>query len=79
MGGISLRRCHQLGVLRIEEAGPFPPQLHDFEAVALSKLEADSHFAQLQGLLETLGLQEARHKASPLPRSWCAWDFSFTT
>ena len=30
-----------------------------FLGVAPSRPEAESHFAQLQGLLETLGLQEA--------------------
>ena len=36
-----------------------------FWGVATSRVEADSHFAQLQGLVETLGLQEACHKAPP--------------
>ena len=42
--------------------------IDDFGVVAPSKPEVDSHVAQLQGLLETLGLQEAHHKVS-LPHS----------
>ena len=47
--------------------------IDDFGGVSPSKLETDSHFGQLQALLETLGLQEAlelqeaRHKDSPFP------------
>ena len=52
--------------------------IDDFGGVTSSQFEAESHFFQLQGLLETLGLQEACHKASPLPRSWCGWGFSLT-
>ena len=38
--------------------------INDFGGVAATRADADSHFAQLQGLLETLGLQEERHNAS---------------
>ena len=50
--------------------------IDDFGWVATSRAEVESHFAQLQGLLETLGLQEARHKASPPLRSWFGWGFN---
>ena len=45
--------------------------IDDLGGVASSKLEGESHFAHLQDLLETLGLQETCHKAFTLPRSWC--------
>ena len=80
MGGIPLPRCHQSSVQGIEEAVlSLLNYIDDVEGVVPSKSEAESHFAQLQGLLKTLGQQEARHKASP-PSQVLVWlGFQFDT
>ena len=49
------------------------------EGVTISWSEAESHFALLQGLLETLGLQEAHHKTFPLSQVMVWLGFQFDT
>ena len=72
MGSFSLPRCHKPGRKGIEEAGHLPTQLHRRLWGGRLISEAKSHFSQLQGLLETLGLQEACHKVSP-PSKVMVW------
>ena len=52
--------------------------IDNFRGVAASRAQAEAHFALLQGLLETLELQEASHKASPPSQVWSGWGCSLT-
>ena len=53
--------------------------IDDFRGVAASRAEDDSHFAQLQGHIETPRAAGSTPQSFPPPlRSWSGWGFRST-